>query len=61
MSNYYLYEHKQDHSVLIIARVLDSSTGEYECRRYGDDPTNTFVIPAEAFLNIYQRRKSGRV
>lgn len=60
MSTYHLYEHKQDASVLIVARVLDSPDGAYECRRYGDEATNTFVLPADLFLRIYQRRKNGR-
>lgn len=53
MNGYHLYQHRQDETVLIVARILEDQS--YECRRYGSTSDNdTFTLDAETFLSIYK-------
>lgn len=50
-----LYEHRQDESILILARVVDGSS--YECHRWKSE--ESFVLDNQTFLGIYRRRSNA--
>jgi hypothetical protein len=50
VSDFALYVHRQDESVLISARALE--TGDYECRRV-ENPADRFILSGDTFIETY--------